>query len=258
VLTLVAIGDRQVRIEVGAGYGNRLNSAMQTVIDDYMVPRFKQNDYSGGIRNGTDALIQRINHPNSPSLPSLGWLIGGSATGLGATALGLRQYQRYRHRRCPQCSTLMVRLDEVADDRFLNQAQRMEEKLGSVDYDVWQCPQCQAHDLNRYGNWFSRYHTCRSCRYQTLSYCRDTLVSPTYDHSGTARITESCKNCSYHRSYTETIPRLERSSSSSSGSSSSFGGGHSLWWGSQWQLVIRENPAPFGNHTVFYNRDRAQ
>ena len=33
----------------------------------------------------------------------------------------------------------MQRLTETGDDDFLSDGQKFEEKIGSVDYDVWQC-----------------------------------------------------------------------------------------------------------------------
>jgi uncharacterized membrane protein YgcG len=60
ILLLVAVRDRKVRIEVGSGYGDSLNSDMQTVIDEYMLPAFRQEDYERGIYDGTRAIIQEV------------------------------------------------------------------------------------------------------------------------------------------------------------------------------------------------------
>ena len=248
ILTLVAVSDRNVRIEVGAGYGDSLNFAMQSIIDEYMVPNFKQNDYSSGILQGTEAIIRRVTTPEEtsaqplspqPTSPSVSptyetqnnnyqpWLLGGSAAGLGGIGLTLRQFFRYRRRRCPDCGKEMVRLDESSDNQYLDEGQNVEEQLGSVDYDVWQCPNCTNHDIHRYGSLFSQYKTCSQCQYKTLSSRREVIHPATYSSSGTAEVTETCQHCSYCNTYTVTIPRKERPSSggSSGGSSSSGGGG---------------------------------
>ena len=60
LLILVAVRDRQVRIEVGKGYGSRLDQPMQRVIDEKMLPHFKQEDYSTGIYKGTLAAVEEV------------------------------------------------------------------------------------------------------------------------------------------------------------------------------------------------------
>lgn len=246
ILVLVAVGDRAVRIEAGAGYGTSLDSPLKKIIDQAMVPRFKQGDYSSGIRSGAEAIIAYLSQPEATTVPATptspqfppsstvspfgenpGWLIGAGGVGLGASLIALRTYFRYRHRRCADCGTLMVRLDEVTDDQYLDAGQIAEEHLQSVDYDVWHCPNCQQHSVNRYNSLFSSYGMCPACHCKTLKSSRHTLVSPTYSSSGTARVTKACQYCAYQDAYTVTLPRLERSSSRSSGGGGSFGGGSS-------------------------------
>jgi uncharacterized protein len=58
VLLLVAPAERKVRIEVGYGLEGTLTDALsQVIIASAMVPRFKANDYSGGIDRGVDGII---------------------------------------------------------------------------------------------------------------------------------------------------------------------------------------------------------
>jgi uncharacterized protein len=57
VLILVAAQDRKVRIELGAGYESQYNDEMQQVINEQMLPAFKQGDYSRGLYQGTRAVI---------------------------------------------------------------------------------------------------------------------------------------------------------------------------------------------------------
>src|SRR5262245_48278114 len=58
VLILVAVKDRKVRIELGSGYGSGYNAQMQGVIDQQMLPHFKEKNYSLGILEGTDSVVQ--------------------------------------------------------------------------------------------------------------------------------------------------------------------------------------------------------
>ena len=58
VLLLVAPNEHKVRIEVGYGLEGTLTDALSSVIiSSAMVPRFKANDFSGGIERGVDGII---------------------------------------------------------------------------------------------------------------------------------------------------------------------------------------------------------
>jgi len=58
VLLLVAPTERKVRIEVGYGLEGTLTDALSSVIiSSAIVPRFKANDFSGGIERGVDGII---------------------------------------------------------------------------------------------------------------------------------------------------------------------------------------------------------
>jgi uncharacterized protein len=58
VLLLVAPTERKVRIEVGYGLEGTLTDALsQVIIASAIVPRFKANDYPGGIERGVDGII---------------------------------------------------------------------------------------------------------------------------------------------------------------------------------------------------------
>lgn len=61
VLLLVAVNDRQSRIEVGYGLEGALNDAKTGAIQDsYMIPYFTANDYNKGIWNGYQALVSIV------------------------------------------------------------------------------------------------------------------------------------------------------------------------------------------------------
>jgi uncharacterized protein len=58
VLLLVAPNEHKVRIEVGYGLEGTLTDALSSVIiASAIIPRFKTNDYSGGIERGVDGII---------------------------------------------------------------------------------------------------------------------------------------------------------------------------------------------------------
>jgi uncharacterized protein len=58
VLLLVAPAEHKVRIEVGYGLEGTLTDALSSVIiASAIIPRFKSNDFSGGIERGVDGII---------------------------------------------------------------------------------------------------------------------------------------------------------------------------------------------------------
>ena len=247
VLFLWSTGDRRVRVEVGYGFEGVLpDSKVGAILDAYVIPRFKLSQFDEGILAGVDALLKsarneqiRLPAASSSHVYEIDgtffrrvWyaLLGIVPTGL-ASVLGLRRWRRYRRRRCQQCQTRMNRLSEAEDDAVINEGQQMEERIGSVDYDVWKCPACSHHFVLRYPSWFSKYAKCPQCRNRTKSSTETVITAATTSSSGSAKVVETCAFCNYRNEYTKTLPRIQRSSSSSSGSSrsgsSSFGGGRS-------------------------------
>ncbi|MBM4037254.1 MAG: TPM domain-containing protein [Planctomycetes bacterium] len=60
VLLLVARNDRKVRIELGAGYGHARDGDAARIVNDVIVPRFKKDDYAGGITDGVRAILREF------------------------------------------------------------------------------------------------------------------------------------------------------------------------------------------------------
>jgi uncharacterized protein len=192
------------------------------------------------VLEGVDALIAAAkNQPLALASPSTqsysdfaaGWPIWLKALALSPFGLvftfGYRKWQRRRPRRCPQCRTRMSRLGEADDDAHLTEGEVAEERVGSVDYDVWQCPSCQHQFTLRYPKWLTRYDSCPQCRNRTLKSDSQTIEAATTSRQGSARVTNTCAFCNYTHTFTKTLPRISQSSSSSGGGSSSFGGGRS-------------------------------
>jgi uncharacterized protein len=67
-IMVVAKNDRTLRIEVGYGLEGALNDAVsKRIIDDIVVPYFKQGDYYGGIQAGVDSMIKVIDGEPLPA-----------------------------------------------------------------------------------------------------------------------------------------------------------------------------------------------
>jgi uncharacterized protein len=64
VLLIVAVSDRKIRIEVGYGLESILTDALSDqIIREQIRPRFRDNDYPGGINAGVDAIIAQLQAP---------------------------------------------------------------------------------------------------------------------------------------------------------------------------------------------------
>lgn len=239
----------------------------QRIMDQVLIPHLRRGDAGGGVLASVEALLQQIHGIAPPAVeqdstavapvaaPSalpqplhapaepaprgaldgvaqrLGMakeplLFGGGVLGL-LGALALRWWWRIRGRNCPRCNAAMQRLEETADDAHLQPAQQLEEKLGSVDYDVWACSACSFVDTKRYGAWFTRYARCGKCQAVALERTQFTLVAATYDSGGRVRVDERCKHCGHHHQYERSTPRKTRPRSGGSSRRSGFSGGRS-------------------------------
>ena len=64
VILLVAPNEKRVRIEVGYGLEPIMTDALSNqIIQEQILPRFRANDYAGGILAGSDAIIAQLQAP---------------------------------------------------------------------------------------------------------------------------------------------------------------------------------------------------
>jgi len=181
--------------------------------------------------------------PAVPAAPGPPWgtvaVLGGGLAATGVGGYGMWQFaMRRRRRACRRCHVPMIKLDELVDDARLAAAERTEELVGSVDYDVWTCPSCPLVEKLRYPAFFTRYARCPACKALTELTTTARLRSPTTSSEGLEEITESCRHCGRSVHFQRSIPRVAEPTSSSinwssgsSGSSPSFGGGSSFGGG---------------------------
>lgn len=167
-------------------------------------------------------LVLKVPQPGEPML----WLGGAGAASLGSLGINFRRYKRFGPHGCSECGTRLELLSEQADDEKLDEIQRLEEKIGSVDYDVWFCPACLHSNTEKYINYFSGFHECPSCPARAFKEGpQQTITAATTLTSGLARVEGQCVSCK-HKSIRQVIlPRIVVTSSSSSGSYGGSGGG---------------------------------
>jgi uncharacterized protein len=293
LLVFAALDDHNVEIVLGDGLSHGEGSAVSgLVIQEEMIPRFRAGDPAGAILAGARACVRRIlditpagaasvspaplplavpsepappaSIPSEPlvsgepparerslSFPKL--LFGGL---LGSLLLVIGLVLMVRTPRCPRCKEKMKMLEEAADDAYLEKSEQVEERIGSVDHQVWVCLACGERVKRRSFRFFSGYEKCPECSARTLRSTSTTVEEATYTHGGLVQVDQRCANCAYSNSYTSSTPMLQRptyddddrrsssaasllssssssahsggsSSSSSSSSGSDFGGGHS-------------------------------
>lgn len=132
---------------------------------------------------------------------------------------GKREMKKVRQApiKCNECGNSMSFLSEEREDKYLALSQQFEEKLKSVDYDVFVCDTCQNEAIFAL-DIFSAYSKCPKC--DTKAYIlkkKKTIISPTYFSSGVLRSSYHCKFCGYEEDKDTKIPRLQRTNSSIAG-----------------------------------------
>ncbi|UQZ88279.1 hypothetical protein C4J81_03255 [Deltaproteobacteria bacterium Smac51] len=60
VMILLARNDQQVRIELGGAYSQSDDNVMRQIIDNSMLPYFRQNQYSQGLLRGAEAVMNSV------------------------------------------------------------------------------------------------------------------------------------------------------------------------------------------------------
>jgi uncharacterized protein len=159
--------------------------------------------------------------------------IGGGLGALVGGGLGVRRWRRRRPRPCPKCGTRMTLLGELADDAYLDEGARAEERVGSVNWDVWVCPACEETLRLPFKKWFTSYTACAQCGRRTAKTVNRRQVRAATTHStGLAEVRYRCAHCAHAWTATETIAQLSSSSGSSSDSGGGGGGGSSFGGGS--------------------------
>lgn len=133
--------------------------------------------------------------------------------------LGLLPYFLSRHKyksarnkpmQCPACRGKMKKLNEEEDNNLLSPSQDLEEKLNSVDYDVWVCEDCGTVERYAFPNKYSKYEECPHCHTKAMYLAKDhTVVPPTVRLSGIGERIYECKYCHNQTRKRYTIPKKE-------------------------------------------------
>ena len=120
------------------------------------------------------------------------------------------RYWRTRRVRCSTCGAKMNRLPEDKDNELLSDSQDFEEKLRTVDYDVWECPKCGTIERFPFKADQKKYTECPSCH--TIAMCLqcDMTVRPaTTRAEGNGVKIYECQYCHHQQKKPYRIPRKE-------------------------------------------------
>jgi uncharacterized protein len=156
----------------------------------------------------------------------IAWFGGATFASIAAWGFNWKKYRRFGPHGCSKCGTQLELLSEQDDDPKLSSVQQLEEKIGSVDYDVWICPACLNQDTERYINRFSGFTDCQKCHGRTFKEDpQEVIRSPTTFSTGQARVEGRCVSCNYKTVRNIVLPIIVTSTSSGGSSGGSFGGG---------------------------------
>lgn len=272
VLFFVSQAERRVEIITGYGIEATLsNYQVKQIINSKIIPSFKQHNFSEGTLIGTQALIQalsqqntfaavyatpkiaRINvpHPEYIFFGILGILVIAVSCiislALRPVYLAPRGKSRLhsgtknRTATCSECGQRMQKLDSQSLISYLNHPEQIAQKLGSVSFDGWRCPQCHpevpatAIHVRAYVLNDIKFVTCPKCQELTVQRTCKIVKPATMEKKGQELVTEKCNSCSYYHTTTKSILKIGSHSSNGStngvtssdswGDSGGFGGG---------------------------------
>jgi uncharacterized protein len=146
---------------------------------------------------------------------------------------------------------ILTKAEKSERDAFLSDYQKVEQELGTVDYDIWRNKEHHIMQVVGYENMAgTKYEHCDKCHSKAMYFTGDRIVKEaTKEHEGSGMKEYTCKACDHHRETGYVIAMIvaatptnvnsartysssgssswSGSSSSSSSSSSSWGGGSS-------------------------------
>ena len=215
-----------------------------------IIPRLRELDHEQAIAAGLDAIVEQMRRdeglaartalgagaleagPQAPGSAAVrrtrnaftAALIAGGVLSLLLIVGFALWWRRHGPKKCEKCGQRMRRLAEDRDDASLDPAQRLEERIGSVDYDVWEC-QCGEQMIRSHDALFTRYHRCPACKVRAARTTRRVLDQPTYVSTGTAEDTERCEHCQHTSVKRVTLPRKTPPAASGSGGGGGRRGG---------------------------------
>lgn len=142
------------------------------------------------------------------------WVLAVCSLGMGIITALLAEY-RYRRARnkpikCQVCGTKMHKLNEEEDNELLSASQDLEERLKTVDYDVWECPKCGSVERYPFKAKQMKYTECPNCHTIAMCMVRDhTIVPATTRRAGEGEKVYECQYCGQQNRRRYVIPKKD-------------------------------------------------
>ncbi|MDO5570871.1 MAG: TPM domain-containing protein [Bacteroidales bacterium] len=129
---------------------------------------------------------------------------------------------------CDVCQHSMRKLSEREEDEYLSEAEQTEERINSVDYDVWLCDTCKHTRIIPYETQYTKYSECPICHSKAYSLESDNiLVEPTPFSKGTGQKSYYCQHCHNRNKIKYIIPMIIVAGGIGKGGGFGGGGGFS-------------------------------
>jgi uncharacterized protein len=252
ILIFVAIGDRAAEIVLGNGIDGAAEVAKSDrIMQEVMVPRFRAGQPAAAVVAGARACALEffgvgslpVEAPPAPT-PAPPERLGGIgeqrrpgpilllATLALILPLGIAGWLKMLSHRCKQCRKKMTRLAEADDDQYLEPGERVEERVRSVDYEVWACLDCGEVVKLRNYNFRRAHHPCRQCKSITALRRREVERRATATSTGLMKVHDRCEHCGHEDHSTWMIPATPALHAASSSRSRSSDSGPFGSWGS--------------------------
>ena len=127
----------------------------------------------------------------------------------------IAEWKRYRERnkkmKCPNCGGYMHKLKEEEDNAYLTPAQDFEEKIKTVDYDVWVCDSCSTVERYPFKAKQMKYTECPNCHTVAMCLVRDHTVRYPPPHAPQEREKKvyECQFCHQQNRKRYVIPKKD-------------------------------------------------
>ena len=132
----------------------------------------------------------------------------GTALPFALLALFLYKSGRNKRIRCQTCGARMNKLSEEKDNELLSLSQDFEEQIGSVDYDVWLCPNCGTVERFPFIEKNTKYTECPKCHTHAFTLrCERQIQAPTTRREGIGVREYECLFCHHKENRNYRIPR---------------------------------------------------
>ncbi|MEG1617619.1 MAG: TPM domain-containing protein [Bacteroidales bacterium] len=141
---------------------------------------------------------------------------------------------REKKQSCDFCGGKMHKLTEQEEDAYLSASEQTEEKINSVDYDVWLCDHCNKVKIFPFETQYTKYTKCPVCHSRAYGLQSDRiLVEPTPFSKGQAEKTYYCQHCKYTKRMPYILPMIIVAGGigGRGGRGGGFGGGQSFGGG---------------------------